>query len=47
MNTIAEYIKQPQYGQMAILFNRFSHWERADIESFKEWYFVRYNKNRL
>ena len=32
---------------MAILFNRFSHWERADIESFKEWYFVRYNKNTL
>lgn len=52
---IAEYMCYglahfPEYGNtpislMAILFNRFSHWEQADTESFKQWYFTHYKKD--
>ena len=28
----------------AILFNRFSHWNRADTEEFKAWYLATYRQ---
>lgn len=54
VHMIAEYmhyglLRFPEHGNtpislMALLFNRYCHWDRVDIDGFKEWYLKDYKR---